>query len=113
MARLSKEEFVEILKKLRICHDLVSDMDKLIQLCKKEINVSAIGDFCYGISSDEEVVFLLDKLMGSENNDVDYWVFQLNYGRDYYEGCVEWNGEAVDISTAEKLYDYMVKRYEV
>lgn len=39
-------------------------------------------------------------------------VYELEYGKKYFEGCVLQDDKPVDISTAEKLYDYMVSQYE-
>lgn len=50
--------------------------------------------------------------MKSDSKDVDYWVYELEYGKKYFEGCVLQDEKPVDISTAEKLYDYMVSKYE-
>lgn len=33
----------------------------------------------------------------------------LDFGKSYYPGCVTENGEDIDISTPEKLYDILIE----
>lgn len=113
--RLSRTEFVEILEQLKAENDLIQRMDEEIKTCNAKCDnsrIGSIGEFCYGIAQDEIVAKLLDRIMNSENKDVEYWIFELEYGREYFEGCIKWKGESVDVSTPGKLYDYMVARYE-
>ena len=60
---------------------------------------------------------LLDTIFGGENaiDDIDYFCSEINFGREYTPGCVtetNENGEKIDIdlSSAEKLYDYLIER---
>ena len=42
---------------------------------------------------------------------ISYWCYELEYGIGYYPGCVtDENGNPIDISTPEKLYDYVVAK---
>ena len=112
---LSRDEFISIMTQLCVVNDLINEMDEAIEKSNQKdrhLRIGEAGSFYYGITKDEVVASLLDKMMGAENKDVEYWIFELNYGREYYDGCIMWKGESVDVSTPGKLYDYMVARYD-
>jgi hypothetical protein len=45
---------------------------------------------------------------------IDYFIDELDFGQKYKLGCATYkNGENIDISTAEKLYDFLVKEMEL
>ena len=107
-ANISKEEFVDIMSRLREASDLVDKVDELFR--KSRDNVEC--DFCNGaglqISHESLVVFLLRKLLKDDVEDIDYFIYELDYGRKYEPGMItDKNGADIDFSTAEKLYDYM------
>lgn len=113
--RITRDEFISIMTQLCVINDLIGEMDAAIKKsnCKdRNLRIGEVSPFYYGITKDEIVASLLDKIMGSENKDVEHWIFELNYGREYYDGCIMWKGESVDVSTPGKLYDYMVARYD-
>ena len=46
--------------------------------------------------------------MEDQGEDISYFIYELDYGRDYEEGCItDQDGNNIDFSTAEKLYDYL------
>lgn len=55
------------------------------------------------------VIRILDDLLSPVSRDVSYFIYELNFGKEYTEGCVEDNGVNIDFSTAESLYDYLTK----
>lgn len=45
---------------------------------------------------------------------IDYFIDELEFGEKYKEGCATYkDGENIDISTAEKLYDFLVKEMKL
>ena len=69
-------------------------------------------DFCNGaalqISHESTVVFLLHKLLNDAVENIDYFIYELDYGRKYESGMItDENEKDIDFSTAEKLYDYL------
>ena len=106
---VSKEEFVDIMSRLREASDLVDKVDELFR--KSRDNVEC--DFCNGaglqISHESSVVFLLRKLLKDDVEDIDYFIYELDYGRKYEPGMItDENGHDIDFSSAEKLYDYLI-----
>lgn len=56
----------------------------------------------------DTVVDILDDIFSPEDRDVSYFCFELDFGKDFKDGCVVDNGVNVDFSSAEALYDYLV-----
>ena len=59
------------------------------------------------------VKFLLDFLnrifdQDKEYSDIDYFIYELDFGKRWTEHSLTQNGVSIDISTSEKLYDYLV-----
>jgi hypothetical protein len=51
--------------------------------------------------------------MFNDNDMISWWIFELNYGKDYKDGYIQdCDGNNIDISTVEKLYDYLVAEME-
>jgi hypothetical protein len=61
------------------------------------------------ISHESTVVFLLRKLLKDAVENIDYYIYELDYGRKYEPGMItDENGHDIDFSSAEKLYDYLI-----
>lgn len=108
-ASISKEEFVEILNRLRDSSDLVRKVNSLFRNSRDNVEC----DFCNGaalqISHESTVVFLLRKLLKDAVENIDYYIYELDYGRQYEPGMItDENGHDIDLSSAEKLYDYLI-----
>ena len=107
---ISKEEFVEILNRLRDSSDLVDKVNELFRNSRDNLEC----DFCNGaalqISHESTVVFLLRKLLNDAVKDIDYFIYELDYGRKYEPGMItDENGHDIDFSSAEKLYGYLTR----
>ena len=112
---ISKEEFVDIINRFKDTQDTV---DKVILAIKKYINLtidSRISD-CINASSlmichEDIAVKLLEKIF-DDTDILSWWLYDCYYGRDFKIGDLEDNGVKVDLTTPEKLYDYLVECYE-
>lgn len=111
---LTKEQFVEYvgcIKKTCDKDDMLSEA--IEKACNDDCRV--IGLYCAECSA---MVDLLSLAMGLEvgtcdGNEIEYFIYDLNFGKDYNEGSLtEMDGTPIDISTAEKLYDYIVSEVE-
>lgn len=107
---ISKEKFVEIIEKLRKTNDLQD-------FIQKTINESGIdSDFIYGhsfvIAHEEIVVDLLTVIMNDDDDDIGYFIYELDYGRNWEPGYVtDKDGNDIDaFQSADKLYDYLISR---
>ena len=111
---LTKEQFVEYvgcIKKTCDKDDMLSEA--IEKACNDDCRVIGL----YGAEC-SAMVDLLSLAMGLEvgardGNEIEYFIYDLNFGKDYKEGCLtDMNGTPIDISTAEKLYDYIVSEVE-
>ena len=62
-----------------------------------------------------ELTKRMEKQLNKIFDDTDtlsWWLYECNYGRDFKIGDLEDNGVKVDLTTPEKLYDYLVECYE-
>lgn len=108
---ISKEKFVEIINRLRNYNDLQNKIDGLFKenIDNKENDFINAGSICIGHES--VVVYLLENMFDTDM--ISYWIYELDYGERYTEGCVlDENMNNIDLSTAEKLYDYLVQAIE-
>ena len=117
MKLISKEEFCEIIKQLRGAKDLQDQVGELYR--NSECNRA--HDYCnYGaiqINHEDIVINLLKVMFDDVIDDIHYFVYELDYGREYKDGMIteidkEGNKKTVDLSTAEKLYDYLIENME-
>lgn len=105
---ISKEEFIEIIDKLRKVNDFVDETNAKA----KELDDAIISDFYNTMSlsiSHENIVVRLLENMFNDKDTLSWWLYEQNYGRSFKLGYLEDNGEKVDLRTPEKLYDYLIK----
>ena len=112
--QLSKEDFVEIVNRLRDSSDLVDKINTLFRNNRDKLEC----DFCDGaglqISHERTVVFLLRKLLNDVFENINYFIYELDYGRKYEPGMIkDEKNQDIDFSTAEKLYDYLAGKFSV
>lgn len=108
---LTKEEFVDIIDRLRDSAELVDKVEELFRNSRENIEC----DFCNGaglqISHEGVVVKLLEKLMKDDAENISYYIYELDYGKDYHPGCVKDGEKEIDFGAPEKLYEYLVEEY--
>lgn len=105
---LSEKEFVDIMNRLREASDLREQVDKLFRYSRENIE----NDFCNAaalqISHENTVVFLLKKMLHDKYDYIEYFIYELDYGRRYEVGMiVDENGQDIDIHTPDLLYDFI------
>ena len=108
---LTKNQFIEYLDRIKTTYKKEDDLSQAIE--------KACDDNCrvIGLYSSEcaTMIELLSLAMGLEvglrdGNILEYFVYDLNFGKEYSEGCyTEMDGTPIDISTTEKLYEYILK----
>lgn len=58
----------------------------------------------------EDIVIKLLENMFHDGDTISWWIYDLDYGTKYEDGCITENdGTIIDLSTPEKLYDYLIK----
>lgn len=108
---ISKEKFVEIINRLKNYNELQDKIDNLFKdnIENRERDFINAGSICIGHES--VVVYLLEKIFDTDM--ISYFIYELDYGKKYKAGCVlDENMNEIDLSTAEKMYDYLVQDIE-
>lgn len=112
---ITKQEFVDIIEKLKQVNDFVYETNKKA----RELNDAIISDFFNASSlsiSHETIVVRLLENMFNDKDILSWWLYDLDYGRKFKFGYLqeEKNGKmvSIDLSTAEKLYDYLIQNLE-
>lgn len=105
---LREKEFVDIINRLQEASDLQGQVDKLFRNSRENIE----NDFCNAaalqISHESSVVFLLKRIMRDQYEYIDYFIYELDYGRKYEAGMItDENGQDIDIHTPKLLYDFI------
>ena len=54
------------------------------------------------------IVKLLEKIF-NDNDLIDWWIYEKDFGRNFQKGDLISNGKKIDLSTAEKFYDYLME----
>lgn len=108
---ISKEKFIEIINRLKSYEELQDKINDLFRdnIDNKENDFCNAGGICIGHES--VVVELLENMFNTDM--ISCWIYELDYGREYKDGYVQdGEGNNIDISTVEKLYDYLIKEAE-
>lgn len=112
---ISKEKFVTIINKMKATDDFVKDVNDKARQLREYIDRDFTDFFdsnSFIVTHTESVVQLLENMF-NDNDMISYWIYELNYGRDYKDGYVQdCDGNNIDVSTVEKLYDYLVAEME-
>lgn len=103
MKTLPYEEFERIINELRLNHDRLDKIAEALNWAE-----------AFDLSVCDEVVRLLQYIFKDEDGWLEYWVYERDFGRDWYEGCAtESDGTDVNLSTTRKLYDFLIKNMQV
>lgn len=110
---ITKKEFIEIINKLKEVNDFVNETNNKA----KKLNEAIISDFfnasSLSISHENIVVKLLENIF-DDKDIISWWLYELDYGREFKKGYLQdESGLDVDVSTAGKLYDYLIKEREM
>ena len=103
---IKKEKFVRILNELE---RVDRAEEKIVEA------ISSISAFYWNYpfsTGSDTVIDLLEELTNDEGQMISYFVYELDWGKKWEPGCVTDENEDIDLSTAEKLYDYLEKIYE-
>lgn len=106
---ISQEEFVRIINRLKETDDLKNKINSMI----RESTDCALTDFTEAgsllICHEDLVVMLLEKMF-NDTDTISWWLYDEDYGRKFKIGhIVHDNGYKPNLSTPEKLYDYLLK----
>lgn len=104
---ITKELFCEIFNKMIEQYDLDSK-------CNEAFSVILPGDYISGYDNAKlykSLIRLLQKAFGDghKHSCIDYFVYELEFGRKYKSGCYAINKKNIKLSTPEDLYNLLTK----
>ena len=110
---MTKEKFVEIINEIQKLHKYEED---LYALNRRYKNYEV--DFQFPTLEDTVVRLLeevfqcrVDEYVGS---DISYFIYELEFGQEWEPGMIiDESGNDIDLSTAEKLYDYLIEKHKI
>ena len=116
MSKLSKNIFCDMIDKLKEASDLRNKVDTLFRESRENIDCDFANSASLQVAHESSVIQLLQILMDDTEDDnrysdISYFIYELDYGRKYKPGMItDQDGNDIDFSTAEKLYDYLVEK---
>ena len=108
---ITREEFVEIIKRLKETDNLVKDINDKIRN-SAEAHISDFTNAGSLMICHEDIVVHLLENMFNDTDIISWWIYELDYGKQYKRGCIkDCNGKNINVSDAGKLYDYLIKEW--
>ena len=107
---IGKEEFVAIMDKLKKVNDFVDETNKKA----RELDDAIISDFYNTMSlsiSHENIVVELLENMFNDTEIISWWLYEKDYGRKSKLKMWDEFGKEIDLSTADKLYEYLINEW--
>ena len=114
---ISKNEFVEILERLKEANDLQNKVNELFRDARDNVE----NDFCNGaslmISHESIVIQLLEDMFNDrfEYPNISWWIYETDYGRNKEMNKIyNSDGKTIykSLDSAEDLYDYLIECME-
>ena len=104
---INKEKFVEIMNRLKNYNDLQEKINELFKgyIDNRENDFCNAGSICIGHES--VVVSILEDMF--ETDLISWWIYELDYGKEYSPGALLIDDKEIDVSTVDKLYDVMIE----
>lgn len=109
---ITKQEFINIINHLKEVNQFVDEVNDKA----RKLNDAIISDFfnasSLSISFEDDLVKLLENMFNTDL--ISWWLYDLDYGTKFEIGdLVEADGiTKPDLSTADKLYDYLVSNLQ-
>lgn len=108
---ISKETFVSMIEKIK---DL-QEREEQLRIAMNALSPSFYVAY-YPLSEAIEAIvdllssyFYADPQTRDVTNDISYYIYDLEFGKNWTPDCyTDAEGNPIDISTAEKLYDYLI-----
>ena len=100
---INKEEFVDILNKLKESQDRT---DKICDGLEHLLDGRPIMTVDYPLI--KIITDLLEGIFEDTEEWIQYWLWELDYGKAFKMGDVTMDGKDIDISGPDKLYEFLI-----
>lgn len=103
---MSKESFCKVMDNYKSMFSFTDEMNELFDKYKADGNI-------YPPLCTSTVIDLLEFIFNDKDQWISYWIFELDFGKDYEDGWVtQKDGAVIPLKTVEDLYDLLVKNME-
>lgn len=110
---MNKANFCRIIEQLREGERLQNKVAAAVRQYNNIVYTDYPEPFGMVVTHDHLVVELLAEIMDDKMGDIEFFCYELDYGKKYELGCViDEDGMEVDLSTPERLYDFLVLQKE-
>ena len=107
---IGKKEFVDIINKLKEVNDFVDNTNDNARKLHDAIVSDLFNASSLMISHETIVVKLLENMFNLQDDDtLTWWLYEKDYGRKFKIGDFTVDEVDIDLTTPEKLYDYLIK----
>ncbi len=107
---MTKEKFIGIITQLKAAEELQHKVAVAVRQYNNLIHCDYPDPYGLVVSHGFLVTDLLSEIMNDDDRYIELFCYELDFGRKYYSGCItEDDGTEIDISDAEKLWDYLNK----
>lgn len=107
---ISKKEFVDIINRLKEVNDFVDNTNDNARKLHDVIVSDFFNASSLMISHETIVVQLLKNIFNLQDDDtLTWWLYEKDYGRKFKIGDFTIDEVNIDLTTTEKLYDYLVE----
>jgi hypothetical protein len=98
---ISKENFIKYINKLKELYDIQNAINEAG--CKLENFTISFAEY------EQIVVDILIDTFDDKEDWLSYYIYEINFGRDYKPGTISINGKDVLMSNAGELYDLLME----
>lgn len=71
------------------------------------------AEVLFELGSPDTTVELLEHIFNDSNEWITYWMYELNFGKSWHEGCIKIDGEDLKLQTTRELYDFLIEEVEM
>lgn len=105
---ITETTFCNTLETLKKYYDIQSEISRLL----RDDDIEGCGFIPFSSEYETIIINLLEESMNDKTHMISYWAFDCDYGREIEEDSVtDKDGNNIDISTTEKLYDLLAEEY--
>lgn len=101
---MNKDLFIE-------CIDSLKKQQEHNKKCNKAFKIILPNDFVSGYDLEiitTQFIKLLKTLLNDKSEWIDYYIYELDFGKEYKKGCVRFNNKDVKLKTSEDLWNILI-----
>lgn len=104
---ITKEKFFEILDYLQEIEKFEDNLRQVFKNSKRETDFMDAAMFTDCRMIDYLLYLLEDEFNDRENGWIGYWIYELDFGKNWYPGCIT-NEKDIKLQTKEDLYNFLI-----